>query len=190
MKLNDTHLVLLSAASQRDNGLVTPPETMTTASARKAMAALLKADLVAEVPVSTHVSHWREDDEGRPVGLRITAAGLSAIGLDAGEGDECAGTLDRTSADGWDVGCEVNTQPAAPAPAKAGTKRALVLNLLGRPEGATLADLTAATGWLPHTTRAALTGLRQAGHAITRGSDEAGRSAYRIETTPAATGEA
>ena len=33
-------------------------------------------------------------------------------------------------------------------------------------EGATLDQMIAATGWLPHTTRAALTGLRKAGYAI------------------------
>ena len=60
--------------------------------------------------------------------------------------------------------------PAPPSPTEAGparvTKAALVLGLLQRPEGATLAELVEATGWLPHTTRAALTGLRKKGHAI------------------------
>ena len=48
------------------------------------------------------------------------------------------------------------------------TKSAIVLSLLTREEGATLAELAAATKWLPHTTRAALTGLRKKGHAIDR----------------------
>jgi hypothetical protein len=34
--------------------------------------------------------------------------------------------------------------------------------------GATLAALVKATGWLPHTTRAALTGLRKKGFGIQR----------------------
>lgn len=46
------------------------------------------------------------------------------------------------------------------------TKSALVLSLLQRTEGATLTELVAATGWLPHTTRAALTGLRKKGHVL------------------------
>ena len=41
------------------------------------------------------------------------------------------------------------------------TKTATVVALLGSDGGATLAELIAATGWLPHTTRAALTGLRK-----------------------------
>jgi len=48
------------------------------------------------------------------------------------------------------------------------SKTSRVLDLLHRPEGATLAQLVEATGWLPHTTRAALTGLRKKGHAIVK----------------------
>ncbi len=43
-----------------------------------------------------------------------------------------------------------------------------VLALLHRKQGATLAELTELTGWLPHTARAALTGLRKKGHTITK----------------------
>lgn len=42
----------------------------------------------------------------------------------------------------------------------------MIIALLLRPEGATLAEMTEATGWLAHTTRAALTGLRKKGHTI------------------------
>ncbi|MBS48578.1 DUF3489 domain-containing protein [Sphingobium lactosutens] len=48
------------------------------------------------------------------------------------------------------------------------TKTALILKLLTRESGATLDELIAATSWLPHTTRAALTRLRQKGHDIDR----------------------
>ena len=49
------------------------------------------------------------------------------------------------------------------------TKSGQVLALLQRPDGATLAELISATNWKPHTTRAALTGLRKKGHAIVKG---------------------
>jgi hypothetical protein len=59
------------------------------------------------------------------------------------------------------------SSPTTPTPAPARqTKSAAVLAMLRREEGATLTELTDATGWLPHTTRAALTGLRKKGHAI------------------------
>jgi DNA-binding MarR family transcriptional regulator len=66
-----------------------------------------------------------------------------------------------------------------PAP-RDGSKQALVIALLRRGEGASLGELAAATGWLPHTTRAALTGLRKKGHALTREKREDGTSIYRI----------
>lgn len=60
-----------------------------------------------------------------------------------------------------------------------GSKIATVIALLQRPEGATLAELIEATGWLPHTARAALTGLRKKGHAIVRDKRE-DVTCYRI----------
>ena len=54
-----------------------------------------------------------------------------------------------------------------------------MLELLGRDEGATLAELITATGWLPHTTRAALTGLRKKGHVLAR-SKRDDTTCYRL----------
>ncbi len=51
---------------------------------------------------------------------------------------------------------------------RSGSKIAEVVRLLSRKNGATLVELTSATGWLPHTTRAALTGLRKKGHEIAK----------------------
>jgi hypothetical protein len=76
--------------------------------------------------------------------------------------------------------------PTADGPRLAG-KRGLVVELLRRPDGASLDDLVASTGWLPHTTRAALTRLRQQGVAIVRDRGGDGPSRYRI--VPAAPGE-
>ena len=68
---------------------------------------------------------------------------------------------------------------AAPAPARQ-TKASDVVTLLQRKSGATLAELTAATGWLPHTTRAALTGLRKKGHVIAKDKRD-DVTCYRID---------
>ena len=62
------------------------------------------------------------------------------------------------------------------------SKIAGVIALLKRDEGATLPELVEATGWLAHTTRAALTGLRKKGHVLGKTSRE-GRAVYRIEET-------
>lgn len=64
--------------------------------------------------------------------------------------------------------------------AKHSSKIASVTEMLRRPQGATIAELTEATGWQTHTIRAALTGLRKKGHDITRGSRD-GMTTYLIE---------
>lgn len=66
------------------------------------------------------------------------------------------------------------------APAKRESKTDLVLALLQRDEGATLDQLVAATDWLPHTTRAALTGLKKKGHLVTSSKLEGQGRVYRI----------
>jgi hypothetical protein len=59
--------------------------------------------------------------------------------------------------------------------------------LLTRDGGATLAEIVAATDWLPHTTRAALTGPRKRGYQVTLDRSDKGRgSVYAIPSGRAA----
>jgi hypothetical protein len=62
-----------------------------------------------------------------------------------------------------------------------------VLTLLFRDEGATLAELIAATGWLPHTTRAALSRIRSGGQPLAKAARPDATTAYRILPPPPAT---
>lgn len=59
------------------------------------------------------------------------------------------------------------------------SKIAHVTSMLERSGGATLAELVASTGWLPHTTRAALTGLRKKGYTLDKES-RGGVTVYHI----------
>lgn len=141
---------------------------------------------------------WREDTTGRGYSLIITRAGREAIGLDdqpsatpraperetkpnSGESnDETAAKRSRSS--------ESDASPESiRATPRAGSKQALVIDMLSKKGGATIDQLIAATGWLPHTTRAALTGLRKRGFAITRAPRENGGSTYRIASGPTTT---
>lgn len=80
---------------------------------------------------------------------------------------------------------EQDASGEAPAPTQAtgmpreGSKLANVIGLLDRPEGANLDDLFHITNWRPHTTRAALTGLRKRGLNIERRRED-GATRYRI----------
>ena len=78
---------------------------------------------------------------------------------------------------------EPEAMPPAPVEPRV-NKSDLVIGLLQRAGGATLDELVAATDWLPHTTRAALTGLKKKGYELT--SEKAdGVRRYRIESSNA-----
>jgi len=63
---------------------------------------------------------------------------------------------------------------------RASTKRAVLIGMLERPEGASVAEIGQRLGWLPHTVRAAITGLRHTGREVTRSKDATGQSVYRL----------
>lgn len=67
---------------------------------------------------------------------------------------------------------------------KSGSKIEKVIVLMRRKNGASLDEMIKATGWLPHTTRAALSGLRKKGHRIVRTMDS-DVSRYTIESLSA-----
>ena len=74
----------------------------------------------------------------------------------------------------------VATPQTMSAPVKPQTKAARVEALLAREGGASLDELCQTTGWLPHTCRAFLTGLRKKGRALERSKAEDGTSIYTL----------
>ena len=66
---------------------------------------------------------------------------------------------------------------------RGGTKQALMIALLSRPEGATIADIVAATSWLPHTIRGAMAGAlkKKIGLTITSEKVEGRGRVYRVD---------
>src|SRR6478735_3851496 len=96
MKLTDSHIVLLSAAAQHDEHLLPRPDRLTGKATRSLATRLIRAGLVEEVPVRHNQLHWNTDDDARAVGLRITDAGLAAIGLDEADGSGAPASVEDT----------------------------------------------------------------------------------------------
>ena len=71
-------------------------------------------------------------------------------------------------------------EPPSQARTNKPTKAAIVGKLLSRPRGASLGDMTAATGWQAHSIRAFLTGLRKKGVNLEREQRRDGATGYRI----------
>jgi Protein of unknown function (DUF3489) len=189
-RLSDTQLVILSAASQRDDLAILPlPDSVTLkgGALNKVMESLRYRGLICVL-----------GGDGGPDRLVLTREGMAAIGVepedDAPEGATPADTGPTTAE--TDGAAEAPAPPSeangaqkraktkltrgkkatktAPAPSgpeavaarepaekpapRAGTKQALMIDLLKRPEGATVEQIAAATGWQHHTIRGAISG--------------------------------
>jgi hypothetical protein len=204
IKLTDTRFVLLGAAAQRKDLCLVAPPTLKGATAQKVASKLISAGFVKEVRAKASDPIWRRDEEsGASYALKLTAAGAKAIAVDdAAEpedaGEESAAPANRDQAailsklDAKDArpAEAMERGPMRPSAPRGGSKLASVIALLERDRGATIEELIAATGWLTHTSRAALTGLRKRGYAVAidRSDDKRG-SFYRIPAGETGFGE-
>lgn len=156
--LSPFETALLTAASARSDAQLTLPAAMKSTAVQHLLGKLRKHELVAATEHEGAVRH------------HLTPAGYQAVGLKPPSAVP-APALPAQSR---------TATPASDAPPQPGTKREHVLALLSRSEGASLAELITATGWLPHTTRAALSRLRSAGQTLEKSSREDGATAYRL----------
>jgi Protein of unknown function (DUF3489) len=203
IKLSDSQLVVLSAAAQREDHCLVAPPKIKGGAAQKFAAKLLAAGFAKEIKAKPGMPAWRRDeDAGQSYVLKLTAAGLKAIAVD---GEESKAPAESPGPVGDTVNAPMMSESTPPPTAdslvarraessstarpttstpRGGAKLTQVMGLLRRDQGATLAELVAATGWLPHTTRAAMTGLRKRGYAVTldRSNKERG-STYNIEAS-------
>ena len=184
-KLTDTQLIVLSKAVQRDDGAAVIPQGMKGAAAAKVATSLIARKLMREICQKPGMPVWRKDADDRCFSLVLLRAGREAIGAEDNEQVDApasklaairapakATTTKRQQAAGQE-------QAAKSAP-RAGSKQATIIEMLADAKGATLDALIDATDWLPHTMRAALTGLRKRGFQIDRSRDDKRGSVYRI----------
>jgi DNA-binding MarR family transcriptional regulator len=207
-KLSDKQLIVLSSAAKHDEGLATRPANLNAAAAMKVASSLIAKGLVREIRAKADAPVWHENDDGR-FALKITKSGREAIGVDDEHAQDAApvspapaqlrtkksGSKSTEKKDAQKTSATARNgrkdKPASddessPADFRAGSKQAKIVELMKRAKGATLDELVEATDWLPHTTRAALTGLRKRGLAVERVKDEGRGSVYRIKAGPTA----
>jgi hypothetical protein len=184
-KLSDTQAVILSTASQRSDGAVLPlPETLklTGGALTKVFGSLKAKGLIDHqgAPRGDELPPLRITRAGlEAIGVQPEDTGSTSVPAtdaphdapDAQEGgtagqepqaptEPAPATTAPAAAKGR---AKAKARPGKGAPAgkptpRAGTKQARMIELLRRPEGATVEQIAAATGWQKHTVRGAISG--------------------------------
>jgi hypothetical protein len=168
-KLSDTQAILLAAAAGRpDLSLLPVPETINLKGAAldRTVTALLSRGLVADAAVGGRAKPPKRSSKQ----IVITPAGVAAIGVEISEASPEQSQEEPNA--------ELQTE-TADCSERLGGKLGVLLDAVAGPNGATLEELTKASGWLPHTTRAALTRLRQRGFDVRLAITD-GRKAYHL----------
>jgi hypothetical protein len=205
-------IILANASQRFDGNVLPLPGSLRGGAQAKVIGALLSRGLIADKvtenrqqPDAATNTVWRNDEDGRAVLLFITPAGLEAIGCEpeTAEGSEAQEAAPEShsaterpgqagsAATGHDQ-AQAGDAPDAPRDAaqagetapkvRAGTKQACLIGMLRAAEGATIAEIVAATGWQPHTVRGASAGAlkKKLGLDVTSDKVEGRGRVYRI----------
>ena len=161
-KISDTQAIILSAAAQRDDRIALPlPDSLRGGAAAKVVGAMLAKGFLEEVDANTRKGEpmWRETGDGHGVTLVASDAGLAAIGIETEDANIApAGATDAPSEQpAPDTPNEPEAAPKTRTP-REGTKQATLISMLRAPDGATIEEIMAATGWQSHTVRGAMAG--------------------------------
>ena len=163
-KLTDTQTVILKAAAGRPDGNIEPlPPNLRGGARAKVIEGLLARELVA-------------DADGHHL---LTDAGYAAVGKrrPAPKGVQKMDALTKREATHALQKLEVTAPSIRP-----GTKLAAIIDAMRNPDGATVAQMMAGTGWQAHTVRGAISGMvrKRLGYEVATEKGKDGQRAYRI----------
>jgi hypothetical protein len=175
-ELTATQTRILTAGAQRPGNLAMPlPKGLHGAAANKVVGMLIGRGLIEEVDANIRKGErlWRETGDGHGTTLVVTKAGLAAVGVEP----VVAKTKARVRKNP-----KTAKPPAAPKTPRAGTKQAQLITMLEAPDGASIAEIVAATGWQPHTIRGAISGVlkKKLGLGVTSEKDGDRGRVYKI----------
>ena len=174
-KLTETQTIVLSAGAQRPDNIAMPlPKGLAGAAAKMAVSKMIEHGWLQEVDANLRRGEplWRETGDGHGTTLVVTNAGLLAIGIEP--------VVVKTAVALREHAAKA-TRPKLPTQ-RDGTKQAMLITMLQAPEGATVAEIVAVTGWMAHTARGSISGVlkKKLGLAITATKELGRGSVYRI----------
>jgi hypothetical protein len=183
-KLSENQHALLQSASRREDRSFILPANLKGGAAQKVAAKLIAEGLAKEIKAKTGLPIWHRDGESNQAySLKLSAAGAKAVATSEERSGKPApaSPAQKPLPDSMDSSATSDhAAEAGKATPREGSKLASVIALLRRSEGATIDVLTKATGWLPHTTRAAITGVRKRGYSVVLDRSAEGASVYRL----------
>ena len=209
LKLTDTQLMVLSNAGAREDGAATVPAKMNKTAATKLAASLIARKLAREIRAKVDMPVWRKGEDDRPFSLVVTSAGrkmihiedaavdvrrqpmLQASSFDKSNSDKAVDKKSKTGGDSaWTKAKRSTSKPVEKTPSlrnqpRPSSKRQVLIEMLSKPDGATIDEMAHALGWLPHTIRAELTRLRHQGLSMVRRSRESQASLYSLSAREA-----
>ncbi len=190
-KLTDTQLVILSTAAQRDDGAVQPLAKslkLQGGAVTSTMKILLKKGLLTEQTATREAIAWRETPVDGRLMLVITDVGRQAISVDSEQestkqpAPPKAPPSARRTREMKKASSSKASHKAPPPAARPGTKQSLLIDLLSRRHGATIAEAVKATGWQAHSVRGVISGSLKKKLGLTIASEKVERRGrvYRI----------
>ena len=164
-KLTDTQSIILSRAAARPGNLAMPlPEGLAGAAATMAVNRMITNGWLEEVDANLRRGEplWRETGDGHGTTLIATEAGLAAIGIEPVVANTVTNLrkaqLKLASKSEDASATTLDPEARKPIAIRAGTKQAEIIALIQRPEGASVAEIVEATGWLAHSARGMISG--------------------------------
>ncbi len=160
IKLSDTQREVIKLATYRPDGNIEPlPPALRGGARKKVIDGLLTRDLITEVHVADHAAYC------------LTDAAYTAVGRKRRPPEPMTPEADT----------DTTASPARPR-SRENSKQAIVIQMLQRPEGATIPQISAATGWQSHSIRGHFAGAlkKKLGLNLTSDKVEGGVRIYRV----------
>ena len=174
-KLTDTQTIILNAGAQRPDNIALPlPKGLHGAAAKMAVTKMIAHGWLQEVDANLRQCEllWRETGDGHGTTLVVTDAGLLAIGVKPVVVTTVMAILKQASV----------PPEAKQTTQRAGTKQAMLIEMLQSPDGTTMEAIIAATGWQAHSARGAMSGAlgKRLGLTVISAKEDGRGRVYRI----------
>jgi hypothetical protein len=143
VQLSNAQAAILSTACAREDGAVFPiTASLKGGAVGNVCKSLLKQGLIEETESTSLDTVWRHDEQRGPITLRATSLAYSNLGIADYQ-------IDAPSSEPANVLVQ----------SRKGTKQETLIEMLRAEGGATIEEMSAATGWQSHTVRGVIAGV-------------------------------